>query len=149
MWGEGSCIFFCLLGGETDREFCSRKRGRAAGPAGQPRVLVIEDNRAAAQLIQAQLASAGYEVMLCEEPQSALEIAAQFQPSAITLDIVMKPKNGWEVLSQLKHDPRTAHIPMIVVSIGDQPSMGALLGADEYLVKPVDKATLLAALARH
>jgi DNA-binding response OmpR family regulator len=87
--------------------------------------------------------------MLCEEPQSALEIAAQFQPSAITLDIVMKPKNGWEVLSQLKQDARTAHIPMIVVSIVDQPSMGALLGADEYLVKPVDKATLLAALARH
>jgi len=48
--------------------------------------------------------------MLCEEPQSALEIAAQFQPSAITLDIVMKPQNGWECCPQLKHDraPRTS-----------------------------------------
>ncbi len=147
--GQGSCFYFSLPVGVDVRESLSRKPGPAAGPAGQPRVLVIEDNRAAAQLIQAQLASAGYEVMLCEEPQSALEIAAQFQPSAITLDIVMKPQNGWEVLSQLKHDPRTEHIPMIVVSIVDQPSMGALLGADEYLVKPVDKATLLAALARH
>jgi len=72
----------------------------------------------------------------------------QFQPGAITLDIVMKPKNGWEVLSQLKRDPRTSHIPLIVVSMVDQPGMGTLLGADEYLVKPVDKATLLAALQR-
>jgi DNA-binding response OmpR family regulator len=78
-----------------------------------------------------------------------LEIAAQLQLSAITLDIVMKPKNGWEVLVQLKRDPRTAGIPLIVVSIVDQPSMGTLLGADEYLVKPVDKTTLLGAIARH
>jgi CheY-like chemotaxis protein len=111
--------------------------------------LVIEDDRVTAQLIQSQLASAGYQVTLCEEPQRALEIAAQLQPGAITLDIVMKPKNGWEVLVQLKRDPRTADIPLIVVSIVDQPSMGTLLGADEYLVKPVDKATLLGAIARH
>jgi CheY-like chemotaxis protein len=88
-------------------------------------------------------------VTLCEEPKDALDVAAHLQPSAITLDIVMKPKNGWEVLAQLKRDPRTAQIPMIVVSIIDQPSMGALLGADEYLVKPVDKSTLLRAIARH
>jgi len=109
---------------------------------------VIEDDRAAAQLLQSQLTSAGYESVVCDRPQDALEIAAQLQPSAITLDIVMKPKNGWEILTQLKRDPRTTRIPMIVVSVIDQPSMGALLGADEYLVKPVDKATLLAALER-
>jgi DNA-binding response OmpR family regulator len=110
---------------------------------------VIEDDRATAQLIQSQLTSAGYDVSLCMEPQNALEVAAQLQPRAITLDIVMKPKNGWEVLVQLKRDPRTSHIPMIVVSIVDQPSMGTLLGADDYLVKPVDKRTLLSAIARH
>jgi CheY-like chemotaxis protein len=77
-----------------------------------------------------------------------VETAAQLQPSAITLDIVMKPRNGWEILTQLKRDPRTTKIPVIVVSIVDQPSMGAFLGADEYLIKPVDKGTLLAALER-
>jgi DNA-binding response OmpR family regulator len=110
---------------------------------------VIEDDPATAQLIQSQLTSAGYEVMVCGEPQNALEMAARFQPGAITLDIVMKPKNGWEVLSQLKRDKRTAQIPLIVASIVDQPSMGMLLGADEYLVKPVDKSTLLGAIRRH
>ncbi|PYU64292.1 MAG: hypothetical protein DMG49_26935 [Acidobacteria bacterium] len=51
-------------------------------------------------------------------------------------------------MSILKRDPRTAAIPVIVVSIVDQPATGALLGADEYIVKPVEKATLLAAVER-
>ncbi len=148
--GQGSCFYFCLPVAESVREALpwkteSSSRSRSAEAR---RILVIEDNRAAAQLLQSQLTSAGYEVAICEEPQNALEIAAQMQPSAITLDIVMKPRNGWEVLSELKHDPRTAQIPMIVVSIVDQPHMGALLGADEYLIKPVDKRVLLAAVER-
>jgi CheY-like chemotaxis protein len=60
----------------------------------------------------------------------------------------MKPTSGWEILLQLKQDPRTTSIPVIVVTIVDQPTAGAALGADEYLVKPVDKAVLLAAVKR-
>ena len=147
--GQGSCFHFSLPVVASAREPLTRKTDSVSRSLGPPRILVIEDDQATAQLIQSQLTSAGYQVTLCEEPQKALDVAAQLQPSAITLDIVMKPKNGWEVLVQLKRDPRTAHIPMIVVSIVDQPSMGTLLGADEYLVKPVDKATLLGAIARY
>jgi len=147
--GQGSCFYFSLPAVASAREPITRKTESASRSLGPARILVIEDDRVTAHLIQSQLASAGYHVTLCEEPQKALDVAAQLQPSAITLDIVMKPKNGWEVLVQLKRDPRTANIPMIVVSIVDQPSMGTLLGADEYLVKPVDKATLLDAIARH
>jgi signal transduction histidine kinase/DNA-binding response OmpR family regulator len=146
--GQGSCFYFSLPMGAPPREASPPKAEPAQKDLRAPRVLVIEDDRAAALLIQSQLTSAGYKVMTCMEPQNAVEVAAQFQPSAITLDIVMKPKNGWEVLSQLKRDSRTAHIPMIVVSIVDQPGMGTLLGADEYLVKPVEKGILLAALER-
>jgi signal transduction histidine kinase/DNA-binding response OmpR family regulator len=146
--GQGSCFYFSLPVAVTVGESLHPKTEPATTSTGPRRVLVIEDDSAAAQLLRSQLTSAGYEVMVCEEPQNALEIATQFQPNAITLDIVMRPKNGWEVLSQLKRDLRTAQIPMIVVSIVDQPGMGALLGADEYLVKPVDKAALLAALER-
>jgi signal transduction histidine kinase/DNA-binding response OmpR family regulator len=146
--GQGSCFYFSLPAAATISEATAAKAATAPKSAHLPRVLVIEDDRAAAQLIQSQLTSAGYEVMVCLESQNALETAVQFHPGAITLDIVMKPKNGWEVLSQLKRDPRTAQIPLIVVSIVDQPGMGALLGADEYLVKPVEKKILLAALER-
>ncbi len=146
--GKGSCFYFSLPFAAEIPEALLRPPMPVGTPVRLPRVLIIEDDRAAAQLIQTQLISAGYEAQVCQEPQNALELAVQFQPGAITLDIVMKPKNGWEVLSQLKHDPRTSHIPLIVVSMVDQPGMGTLLGADEYLVKPVDKTTLLAALQR-
>ena len=147
--GQGSCFYFSLPAAVSVREAPGRETEISSRAPGPHRILVIEDDRATAQLIHTQLTSVGYHVTLCEEPKNALEIAAQLQPNAITLDIVMKPKNGWEILVQLKRDSRTAQIPLIVVSIVDQPSMGALLGADEYLVKPVNKVTLLRAIARH
>lgn len=147
--GQGSCFYFFLPAAVSARESRARKTEPASRSTNAACILVIEDDRPTAQLIQSQLSSAGYSVTICEEPQNALVIAAELQPNAITLDIVMKAKNGWEILTLLKRDPRTAHIPLIVVSIVDQPSMGALLGADEYLVKPVDRATLLNAIARH
>jgi signal transduction histidine kinase/DNA-binding response OmpR family regulator len=148
--GQGSCFYFALPAVASSPESrVVRKVEASPRPAVSHRILVVEDDHATAQLIQSQLTSAGYEVTVCEEPHRAQEIAAELQADAITLDIEMKPKNGWEVLTQLKHDPRTSQIPLLVVSIIDQPAMGALLGADEYLVKPVDRATLLAAIARH
>ena len=146
--GLGSCFHFSLPVAVGKRESPSAKTESSPRSAVPAHILVIEDDRAAAQLIQSQLTSAGYEATLCDKPQDGLEIAAQLQPNAITLDIVMKPRNGWEILTQLKRDPRTKNIPVIVVSIVDQPGMGALLGADEYLVKPVDTVTLLAAIER-
>jgi CheY-like chemotaxis protein len=113
-----------------------------------PRILVIEDDPASGQLIQSQLTSSGYEAVVCDQPKRAAEIAAELQPSAITLDLLMEPINGWELLLQLKSDLRTRSIPVIVVTIVDQPAIGVTLGADEYLVKPVDKAALLAAVER-
>jgi CheY-like chemotaxis protein len=103
---------------------------------------------AAGQLIQSQLASSGYEALRCDHPQRALEMAAELQPDAITLDLLMEPVHGLEVLLQLKNDPRTGKIPVIVVTILDHKGVGSALGADEYLLKPVDKATLLASVER-
>jgi DNA-binding response OmpR family regulator len=110
--------------------------------------LVVEDDKSAAALLEAQLVSAGYRVTTCTDPAKAVDLAVQMQPAAVTMDIVMKPINGWQVLTALKSDRRTAHIPVIVVTIVDQPSAGALLGADEYIVKPVEKLVLLASVDR-
>jgi PAS domain S-box-containing protein len=147
--GQGSCFYFSLPAVASLQESRARKMEIPQTSSASQRILVIEDDHATAQLIQSQLSSAGYQVTVCEEPNKAQETAAELQPGAITLDIEMRPQNGWEVLTKLKQDPRTSHIPLLVVSIIDQPGMGALLGADEYLVKPVDKATLLAAIARY
>jgi signal transduction histidine kinase/DNA-binding response OmpR family regulator len=144
--GLGSCFYFTLPAVPTfERE--ARKAGTGSDTRGA-RILVIEDDPAAAQLLQSQLASSGYDVVLCDQRERAVEMAAELGADAITLDIMMKPVNGWELMSKLKSDPRTSIIPVIVVSVVDQPSTGALLGADEYVVKPVEKATLLAAVER-
>ena len=146
--GHGSRFYFSLPVAPAPRERPVQETGSVSKTCESPRILVIEDDPATAQLIELQLISSGYEVVVCDQPHRAAEIAEGLQPSAITLDLLMKPTNGWEVLVQLKRDPRTASIPVIVITIADQPAMGTILGADEYLVKPVDKMDLLAAMER-
>jgi PAS domain S-box-containing protein len=146
--GEGTCFYFSLplIAITPDQPTQTPVPMPRAGKA--PRILVIEDNAATGQLIQSQLASSGYETLRCDQPERARDMAAELQPDAITLDLLMQPVHGLEVLLQLKNDSRTSKIPVIVVTIVDQPGLGTALGADEYLIKPVDKATLLAAVER-
>jgi PAS domain S-box-containing protein len=146
--GRGSCFYFLLPFVEVavpPRPLPVASKSRADRT---PRIMVVEDNLATGQLIQSQLASSGYETIRCDKPEQALDLAIELQPDAITLDLLMKPVHGLEVLLQLKNNPRTLKIPVIVVTIVDQPGIGGALGADEYLVKPVDKQTLLSAVER-
>jgi PAS domain S-box-containing protein len=146
--GSGSCFFFTLPMAEGPRAVRESAAEPRALAAGNSKILVIEDDSKSAQLLQSQLTTAGYDVVVCNRPENALQMAAELQPAAITLDIIMKPISGWELLPALKTDPRTREVPIIVVSIVDQPAAGALLGAEEFIVKPVQKATLLAAIER-
>jgi CheY-like chemotaxis protein len=75
--------------------------------------------------------------------EEAVAKAKQLKPMAITLDIMMPRKDGWEVLRELKNDPDTQDIPVIILSIVDDQRMGFSLGAAEYIVKPVEKDLLL------
>lgn len=146
--GSGSCFFFTLPAirtpeaKEIPRVIVSNKEKAPA------RILVIENDLASADLLDSQLATAGYNVVICNQPQRAVEAAIELQPAAITLDIIMTPVNGWDILLSLKSDPRTAKIPVVVVTIMDQRDTGALLGADEYIVKPVDRSILLSSIER-
>ncbi|HZP04602.1 MAG TPA: response regulator [Terracidiphilus sp.] len=143
----GSCFYFTVPSALTTQvEIDLVRTASAASKA--TRILVIEDDPSAADLLESQLSSAGYEVAVCNQPQRAIEMANQWQPSVITLDVIMVPVNGWDILSKLKSDPGTAPISVIMVSIMDQRSAGTLFGADEYVVKPVDKSILLGAVER-
>jgi len=146
--GEGACFYFCLPFIATTQDQPSQTSVPMLRAGKAPRILVIEDNAATGQLIQSQLASSGYETLRCDKPERATDVAAEHRPDAITLDLLMKPVHGLEVLLQLKNDSRTSKIPVIVVTIMDQPAIGSALGADEYLIKPVDKSTLLSAVER-
>jgi signal transduction histidine kinase/CheY-like chemotaxis protein/CHASE3 domain sensor protein len=146
--GQGSCFYFSLPAGTLLRKPQTLAVDHKVTEGEAPRILVIEDDCNSAQLIQSYLVSSGYETTYCDQPQNAMRIVTEIQPDVITLDLLMNPSSGWEVLLRLKNDPRTAAIPVVVISIVDQPAIGTTFGADEYLVKPVDKAALLAAVGR-
>jgi PAS domain S-box-containing protein len=146
--GKGTCFYFLLPALTATKTETTGKGPLADGSRDSPRILVVEVEPVAARTIESQLTSSGYTVVPCTEARRVHEMALALQPDAITLAVLMRPTNGWEVLLELKSDPRTAGIPVIVLTLVDQPGMGAILGADEYLVKPVQKETLLNAVER-
>jgi signal transduction histidine kinase/DNA-binding response OmpR family regulator len=113
------------------------------GHSGGPLVLVVEDDPAAAELLTRQLLEAGYRTELARTGTEALEKARSLKPAAITLDIILPEIDGWEVINRLKSDEATSGIPIVVVSVVDNPELGMSLGAIDYFVKPVDGRELV------
>jgi signal transduction histidine kinase/DNA-binding response OmpR family regulator len=113
-----------------------------------PLILVVEDNPQAATLLTTYLARGGYRTQVARNGPAALDLARRLRPAAITLDVLLPEIDGWDVLAALKHDAQTAAIPVVVVTIVDEPKRGRALGAVDYLVKPVDPKALLAALGQ-
>jgi diguanylate cyclase (GGDEF)-like protein len=111
-----------------------------------PLILVVEDDLSTAELLTLHLTQAGYKVSHAFNGEEAVEKAKNLQPFAITLDILLPRKDGWEVLQELKSDPRTAEIPVIIHSIVDNKDLAFALGATDYLLKPLDKEALLTKL---
>lgn len=110
------------------------------------KILIVEDNEHAAQLLRIYLTEAGYETEVAIDGEEAVKKAKQILPFAITLDIMLPKKDGWQVMQELKDFPDTGHIPIIIVSIVDDESLGFSLGAVGYLVKPLDKDQLIGIL---
>lgn len=82
----------------------------------KPRVLVIDDDRSALELMDIILEAEGYEVMKCENGTDGVELARQEQPDLIILDLVMPEKSGFSVAFELKQDLATRNIPIIVIT---------------------------------
>jgi len=112
-------------------------------------VLVIDDDPLAADLMKRSLERAGFAALLAADGASGFELARSQQPAAITLDVMMPGMDGWSVLTQLKSDPATAGIPVIMVSMLQDRSLGYALGAADFMTKPVDQNKLREVLAKH
>ena len=115
----------------------------------KPLILVVDDERPARELLVSYLAPEGYETVTASSGAEALEKARTLHPDAITLNMLMPGKSGWETLCKLKNTPATAHLPIIIVSVVDQKDMGFALGALEYFVKPIKKEVLVGAIRKH
>lgn len=105
-------------------------------------VLAIDDNPDAIDLIKKYL-ERDYKVIGIMSSEEAVQKARELKPVAITLDIMMPKKDGWQVLRELKEDEATKDIPVIIVSIIDNKTLAFSLGAADYFVKPLDGNALL------
>ncbi len=112
------------------------------------RVLVVDDEPDIANLIRRYLERAGYQVILAHNGHDALQIAQTEQPDLVTLDIVLADTDGFTVLEWLKNNSRTKSIPVVLLSIMADEKEGQLMGAVDYLTKPVNEQVLLQHVAR-
>ncbi|MGE5893013.1 MAG: response regulator [bacterium] len=111
-----------------------------------PLVLVVEDDISTAELLTIHLTQAGYRVSHAYNGEDAIQKAQKLNPFVITLDVMIPGKDGWEVLQELKGNPSTADIPVIIHSVIDNKDLAFALGATDYLLKPLDKDALLSKL---
>ena len=81
--------------------------------------------------------------------EAGLRLARQLQPVAITLDVMMPDMDGWSVLSALKADAALRDIPVIMLTMVDDPERGFTLGAADYATKPVDRERLSQILKKY
>ena len=126
----------------------ARAAATADGQARQPVVLIIEDEPSAARLLRTYAESMDVEVVVADDGERGLAMARERMPSAIVLDVLLPGIDGWEVLRELKSDPPTRNIPVIIVTIVDEREVGLALGAVDYFVKPVDRTALIDRLSR-
>ena len=115
----------------------------------RPLILVVEDNLEAAEILARHLEAGGFQMRVARTGPEALAMARDLLPVAITLDILLPEIDGWQVLTQLKADELTRNIPVVVVSVVDNPALGRALGALDYFIKPVDRSALISRLGRY
>lgn len=112
-------------------------------------ILVIDDDPVVHDLVRKILAKDGYSIVSCLDARTAISMAEQVRPAAITLDILMPSIDGWAILSRLKESPQSCNIPVVILSMVSSKTKGFALGADDYLTKPIDANQLRQVLAKH
>ncbi|MBI2690741.1 MAG: response regulator [Solirubrobacterales bacterium] len=117
----------------------------------RPLILVADDNADIRDLLATRLSTRGFEVTTAADGQAALEVALAEHPDIALLDWVMPIIQGHELCVKLKTDPRTADIPVVMLTArGEEEDrlLGLDLGADAYLVKPFDIDELVGTLKK-
>ncbi|HEY0035589.1 MAG TPA: response regulator [Longimicrobium sp.] len=159
--GEGS-VFTIKLPAVMREEAPDGARGRAfvasrdgeipvggEAPPGTSCVLVIDDDPAPRELLQQYLTQEGFTVRTAASGPEGLLLARTLHPAAITLDVMMPEMDGWSVLKALKADAQLRNIPVVMLTMVDDPERGFALGAAEYATKPVDRHRLSATVRKY
>ncbi|SDU19695.1 PleD family two-component system response regulator [Stappia sp. ES.058] len=111
------------------------------------RILVVDDVRANVRLLEARLSAEYFDVRSAASGAEALSVIASWPCDIVLLDVMMPGMDGFEVCRRIKSDPRTAHIPVVMITALDRTDdriRGLRVGADEFLTKPVNDLALVA-----
>ncbi len=122
-------------------------RGLDATP-GTP-VLVIDDDPTVHDLMRRFLVKDGFRIVPALTGEEGLRLARASAPDVIVLDVQMPTMDGWTVLQRLKADPALKHIPVVLVTMTDEKSLGYSLGANDYLLKPVEREKVASVLRKY
>jgi CheY-like chemotaxis protein/HAMP domain-containing protein len=115
---------------------------------GDATLLIVEDDPHYARILADLAHDAGLKVLVATRGADALALAREYQPSAVSLDVFLPDMLGWTVLSQLKQNPATRHIPVQVLTLDEDRQHGLARGAFSFVVKPTNTTDLQAALGR-
>ena len=110
------------------------------------KILVVDDNPKNVELLEASLASEGYDVLKAYNGAEALQVVKTARPDLVLLDIRMPEMDGYDVCRAIKSNPQTASISVIMVTVYDEIEeieKGVEAGADDFLSKPVNRMTVL------
>ncbi|HEX5870865.1 MAG TPA: response regulator [Longimicrobium sp.] len=118
-------------------------------PAEAGSVLVIDDDPVQRDLMKRFLGKEGFHVRVAASGREGLRLARQIHPVAITLDVMMPEMDGWSVLRSLKADAALRDIPVVMLTMVDDPDRGFALGASDYATKPVNRQRLSRILRKH
>jgi CheY-like chemotaxis protein len=111
-------------------------------------VVIVEDDHHSIELLSLYLESAGVRPVVAHDGAGGLAAVRHLHPSAMILDIRLPGMDGWGVLRELKADPVTASVPVVVITMLDERPQAMAMGAAEYLIKPVGREAVVDALGR-
>jgi len=111
-------------------------------------VLIIDDDPMACDMPSRYLGKSGYEVICVQNATDGITKIKSLKPDVILLDIMLPGMSGWHVLTYVKEHPELIHIPVIMLTMVDEKTTAYALGANHYLMKPVDKDQLIKAINR-
>ena len=132
----------------SDRPIESIPDDRMDVQPGDAILLIVEDDPHYARILVDLARDKGFKALLAMRGDDALNLAKQYQPTAVSLDVFLPDMLGWTVLSQLKQNPLTRHIPVQIVSLDEDRQHGLARGAFAFVNKPTTREGIEEALSR-
>jgi signal transduction histidine kinase/CheY-like chemotaxis protein len=140
--GKGATFTFTIPLVHPEVQELASLAERPIDPAKSP-ILVVEDDRKTIFLYEKYLSMGGFQVLPARSIDDARRLMATYRPAAVVLDIMLEGETTWEFLAELKRNPETSEIPVLVVTVTSKAQKARALGADEFWLKPVNPDRLI------